>query len=70
MFKRAHISALIALISATLGFLGFMETAIAQTLFYVCMAFATVSVLLGMFEAEPPARKTDPQPSQSRMAGS
>ena len=58
MFKRAHISAMVALIAATLGFLGFVESSIAQTVFYVFMSFATLSLLLGMFEAEPPVRKT------------
>ena len=62
MFKRAHISAVMALIAGTLGFLGFIETPIAQTFFYVFMAFATVSVLLGMFEVEPRSRKTRFQP--------
>ena len=52
MFRRAHISSLIALIAATLGFLGLIETPIAQTIFYAFMAFALVSLLLGMFEAE------------------
>jgi len=52
MFRRAHISSLIALIIATLGFLGIIGTAIAQTLFYAFIAFAVVSVLLGMFESE------------------
>ena len=52
MFKRAHISAVIALIAATLGFLGFVDESIAQALFYLFMAFATLSLLLGMFEAD------------------
>ena len=52
MFRRAHISSLIALIAATLGFLGIIETSIAQTVFYLLMGFAALSVLLGMFEAE------------------
>jgi len=52
MFRRAHISSLIALIAATLGFLGMIENSIAQILFYTFIAFATISMLLGMFEAE------------------
>ena len=67
MFKRAHISALIGLIAATLGFLGFVEASIAQTLFYIFMAFATVSLLLGMFEtadASPRERKAALRPGR------
>jgi len=62
MFKRAHISALIALIAATLGFLEFVDASIAQTLFYIFMAFATVSLLLGMFES---ADASSPHPKRS-----
>jgi uncharacterized membrane protein YtjA (UPF0391 family) len=52
MFKRAHISAVIGLIAATLGFLDLVDGTIAQALFYLFMAFATLSLLLGMFEAD------------------
>jgi len=52
MFKRAHTSAVIALIAATLGFLHLVDGSIAQALFYLFMAFATLSLLLGMFEAD------------------
>jgi uncharacterized membrane protein YtjA (UPF0391 family) len=64
MFRRAHISAMVALIAATLGFLGFIETSVAQTVFYVFMSFATLSMLLGMFEAERPMRKSQFQPGR------
>jgi uncharacterized membrane protein YtjA (UPF0391 family) len=64
MFRRAHISAMVALIAATLGFLGFIDTSVAETVFYVFMSFATLSLLLGMFEADRPARKTRFQPGR------
>jgi uncharacterized membrane protein YtjA (UPF0391 family) len=64
MFRRAHISAMVALVAATLGFLGFVDTSVAETVFYVFMSFATLSLLLGMFEADRPARKTRFQPGR------
>jgi uncharacterized membrane protein YtjA (UPF0391 family) len=64
MFRRAHISAMVALIAATFGFLGFVETTVAQTIFYVFMSFATLSMLLGMFEADRPMRKPRFQPGR------
>jgi len=66
MFKRAHISAIIALIAATLGFLGFVDESIAQALFYLFMAFATLSLLLGMFEADDASTQIPRSPLQPR----
>jgi len=40
MFKRARISLSIALIAATCGFLGLLDSPIAQTLFDFLLAFA------------------------------
>jgi len=56
MFKRARISLLIALVAATCGFLGLLDSAIAQTLFDFLLAFAFLSFLFGLFEDQ---RQTD-----------
>ena len=50
MFKRARISLLIGLIAATCGFLGLLDSPIAQTLFDFLLAFAFLSFLFGLFE--------------------
>jgi len=50
MFKRARISLSIALIAATCGFLGLLDSPIAQTLFDFLLAFAFLSFLFGLFE--------------------
>ena len=50
MFKRARIALLIALMTATCGFLGVLESPIAQTLFDLMLAFAFLSFLFGLFE--------------------
>jgi uncharacterized membrane protein YtjA (UPF0391 family) len=74
MFKRARISLLAGLISATLGFVGFLDTSIAQVLFYFAMAFALLSFLLALFEAEKqsvsPLRDSALQPRPIRHAES
>ena len=56
MFKRARISLLIALVAATCGFLGLLDSPIAQTLFDFLLAFAFLSFLFGLFEDQ---RQTD-----------
>ena len=56
MFKRARVSLLIALIAATCGFLGLLDSPIAQTLFDFLLAFAFLSFLFGLFEDH---RQTD-----------
>ena len=62
MFKRARISLLIALIAATCGFLGLLDSPIAQTLFDFLLAFAFLSFLFGLFE--------DQKQADSRVADS
>ena len=59
MLKRARISLLVALVAATLGFLGFVDIVVAQLFFYLPLAFAVLSFVLGMFDAEvdPEARR-------------
>ena len=52
MFKRARISFLVALIGATCGFIGLLDTSVAETVFYLFMAFALLSFLFAFFEEE------------------
>lgn len=67
MLKRARISCLVSLIVATLGFNGVIDSSIAQTLFYLLLAFAFLSFLFGMFEADSTTRRPiDPSSGQPR----
>ncbi len=50
MFKRARISLLMALTAATCGFLGLLDSPIAQTIFDLFLAFSFLSFLFGLFE--------------------
>jgi len=50
MLKRARIAFLVALIGATCGFIGVLDTSMAEVVFYTFMAFTVLSVLLAFFE--------------------
>jgi len=52
MFKRARISFLVALIGATCGFIGLLDSSVAETVFYLFMALALLSFLFAFFEDE------------------
>ena len=71
MFKRARISLLIALIAATCGFLGLLDSPIAQTLFNFLLAFAFLSFLFGLFEdhKQVDSRVRDSALQTSRITG-
>ena len=68
MFKRARISLSIALIAATCGFLGLLDSPIAQTLFDFLLVFAFLSFLFGLFEdhEQVDSRVRDPAALQTR----
>jgi uncharacterized membrane protein YtjA (UPF0391 family) len=68
MLKRARTWLVIALVAALFGFTGILQSTamIAQDLFYLCSAFAVLSVLLSLFEGQAEARSLSeeaPQPS-------
>ena len=69
MLKRARISLLIALIAGTCGFLGLLDSPIAQTLFDFLLAFSFLSFLFGLFEdhRETDSRVADPPPQTRRI---
>ena len=54
MIKRARIWLLIALIGGFFGFTGVLHSTavLAQDLFYLCSAFAVLSVLFSLFEEQ------------------
>jgi len=58
MIKRARISLEVASVAAFFGFTGVLETSafVAQTAFYVLVAFALLSLLFGSFEQESDAK--------------
>jgi uncharacterized membrane protein YtjA (UPF0391 family) len=72
MFRRARIALLIALMTATCGFLGVLESPIAQTLFDLLLAFAFLSFLFGLFEdhSRSDSRARDSGLGPRRIAGS
>ena len=52
MLKRARIAFLVALIGATFGFIGVLDTSMAEVVFYTFMGFAVLSLLFAFFEEE------------------
>lgn len=56
MLKRAGNWVLVALIAALFGFTGILRwtAGIAQSVFFICIAFGVFSLLLSLFEAPSP----------------
>ena len=62
MLKRAGNWVLVALIAALYGFTGILRwtAGIAQSVFFICIAFGAFSLLLSLFEAPSPRDRKIP----------